>query len=117
MLANYFSPLPRKGGGPGDEGLSQNEEADEVNMTDARFITNGTILTMDPSQPEVEAVGVIGERIVAVGNRRLVTDALPRGYATLDLAGRTLLPGFNEAHNHMIGYGINVAQLDAGYPA
>lgn len=86
-------------------------------MTDARIYTNGTILTMDPGQPEVEAIGVIGERIVAAGNRRLVEDALPRGYATTDLGGQTLVPGFNEAHNHMIGYGINAGQLDAGYPA
>src|SRR6476620_11183353 len=86
-------------------------------MTDARLYVNGTILTMDPSQPEVEAVGCIGERIVAVGNRRMVEDALPRGYATTDLDGQTLTPGFNEAHNHMIGYGINAGQLDAGYPA
>jgi predicted amidohydrolase YtcJ len=86
-------------------------------VTDAQLFTNGTILTMDPGQSEIEAVGVIGGRIVAAGSRRAVEDALPRGYATFDLAGRTLLPGFNEAHNHMIGHGINVAQLDAGYPA
>jgi predicted amidohydrolase YtcJ len=85
-------------------------------MTDARLYANGTILTMDPTQPEVEAIGVSGERIVAAGNRRMVEDALPRGYATTDLGGQTLLPGFNEAHNHMIGYGVNAGQLDAGYP-
>ena len=51
-------------------------------MTDVLLVSNGTILTMDPAQPEVEAFGVIGDRIVAVGNRRLVEDALPRGYRT-----------------------------------
>ena len=84
---------------------------------DTRLFTNGVILTMDPDAPSVEAIGVIGDRIVAAGNRRMVEDALPRGYATADLGGQTLIPGFNEAHNHMIGYGINAGQLDAGYPA
>ena len=85
-------------------------------MAGALVITNGTILTMDRGQPEVEAVGVIGDRIVGVGSRRLVEDALPRGYQTLDLAGRVCLPGFNEAHNHMIGFGTALGHVAAGYP-
>lgn len=76
----------------------------------------GTILTMDPSQPEVEAVGVVGERIVAAGNRRVVEDALPRGYRTVEVGDRTMTPGFNEAHNHMIGYGTTLGQIDAAFP-
>lgn len=86
-------------------------------MSAAFVITGGTILTMDASQPTAEAVGVIDGRIVAVGTRRLVEDALPRGYQTLDLGGRVCLPGFNEAHNHMIGFGTALGQVEAGYPA
>jgi predicted amidohydrolase YtcJ len=86
-------------------------------MFDALLITNGTILTMDPAQPEVEAVGVIGETIVAAGTRQAVEAMLPAGYQTLDLAGQTMMPGFNEAHNHMIGYGTALGQIDTGFPA
>lgn len=83
---------------------------------DAFLITNGTILTMDPAQPEVEAVGIIGERIVATGNRRMVEDSLPRGYEVIDLGGQFCLPGLNEAHNHMISFGLSLGQVQAGYP-
>ena len=86
-------------------------------MVDAFMITNGTILTMDPAQPEVEAVGVIGERIVATGDRDAVAGTLPRGYRTLDLAGRTCLPGFNEAHNHMISFGLTLGHVTCSDPA
>jgi predicted amidohydrolase YtcJ len=86
-------------------------------MVEAWVYTNGTILTMDRLQPEVEAVGVIGDRIVAVGSREVVEEALPRGFSTFDLAGRTMTPGFNEAHNHMIGYGTALGHIDAGFPA
>ncbi|MGH9173564.1 MAG: amidohydrolase, partial [Vicinamibacterales bacterium] len=86
-------------------------------MLDALLITNGTILTIDQAQPEVEAVGVIGDRIVTAGSRRAVEDALPRGFRTLDLAGQFMMPGFNEAHNHMIFYGASLGQIDAGFPA
>lgn len=85
-------------------------------MSESLLITNGTILTMDPAQPEVEAVGVIGDRIVAVGSREMVEAALPRGYRTLDLAGAFCMPGFNEAHNHMIGFGTALGHVQAGYP-
>ncbi len=86
-------------------------------MTDAVLFTNGTILTMNPSQPEAEAVAIIGERIVAVGTRTQAESALPRGHRRVDLAGRTMVPGFNEAHNHMIGYGTIANHIDANYPA
>ncbi|HMM43508.1 MAG TPA: amidohydrolase [Thermomicrobiales bacterium] len=86
-------------------------------MVTSLLITNGTIATIDPRQPEAEAVGIIGDRIVAVGNRAMVEGSLPRGYQTLDLAGRFAMPGFNEAHNHMLIYGQNLGQIDASYPA
>lgn len=86
-------------------------------MTDARLFTGGTILTMDRSNPEVEAVGTIGEWIVAAGDRQTVEHALPRRFETVQLNGGTMIPGFNEAHNHMIGYGITAGYIDAGFPA
>lgn len=84
---------------------------------DAYAVVNGTILTMDSTQPEVEAFGVIGDRIVAVGSLAEVEAALPRGARRLDLAGATCLPGFNEAHNHMINFGLVLAQVNCRYPA
>ncbi|MFN3337248.1 MAG: amidohydrolase family protein, partial [Thermomicrobium sp.] len=83
---------------------------------DAYAVVNGTILTLDPTQPEVEAFGVIGERIVAVGSLAEVEAALPRGARRLDLAGATCLPGFNEAHNHMINFGMVLGQVNCRYP-
>jgi predicted amidohydrolase YtcJ len=85
-------------------------------MADAFVVRNGTILTMNPAEPSVEAVGVIGDRIVATGSRQMVEDALPRGYRTIDLGGHFCLPGLNEAHNHMINFGTALGQVQAGYP-
>jgi len=58
----------------------------------------GRILTM-AAGPEPEAVVVEDDRIVAVGDRSLLA-AWPT--ATIrDLGGRTLCPGFIDAHNHL----------------
>jgi predicted amidohydrolase YtcJ len=72
-----------------------------MSASDADLIlTGGTVWTMDSRRPRAEAVAVRGGRIVGVGTARDV-DA-QRGPRTrhVDLAGRTLLPGFQDAHVH-----------------
>jgi predicted amidohydrolase YtcJ len=66
-------------------------------MTALAFV-GGRILTMEPGG-EPEVLIVEGDRIAAVGPRVLL-DSHP-GAEVVDLAGRTLLPGFIDAHNHL----------------
>ena len=66
------------------------------------ILVNGRIYTVDESRPWAQAVAVCGESIVVVG-----TDAQARALATprtrvVDLRGRLVLPGFNDAHVHLI---------------
>jgi predicted amidohydrolase YtcJ len=66
--------------------------------TDLVFV-NAEVITMDRGRQHAEAVAVSDGRIVAVG----ATDsmrALANGAQVVDLKGRTLLPGFVEAHGH-----------------
>jgi hypothetical protein len=57
--------------------------------------TGGDVVTVDDARPTAEAVAVKDGRIVAVGTRAEVEQA-HKGTATrtVDLAGRTLVPGF-----------------------
>jgi predicted amidohydrolase YtcJ len=71
----------------------------------------GTILTMDLEQPDVAAVAVRGDSIVAVGSEAEVMAAASPGAKVVDLGGRVLLPGFNDAHCHRIdGRGSETAE-------
>lgn len=63
-------------------------------------LAGGPIRTMDPARPAAEAVALLGDRIQAVGARAQVLIAAP-GAEVRDLRGRTLLPGFVDAHNHL----------------
>lgn len=65
----------------------------------------GDIVTVDDDNPTAEAVAVKDGRIVAVGDRSSVEKGF-NGPTTqvVDLAGRTLLPGFVDAHSHIAGY-------------
>ncbi|MGQ9908592.1 MAG: amidohydrolase [Candidatus Flexifilum sp.] len=72
---------------------------------------NGLIHTLDPARPTAECL-VVGDdgRIVYVGDR----DAAPAHARRIDLAGATLLPGFNDAHVHIWKLGLLLTvQVDA----
>ena len=68
-------------------------------MADLVFV-NGNLLTQDPGRPRAEALAVDDGRIVAVGSRADVEPAVRPGTRFVDLGGRTLVPGFNDAHAH-----------------
>jgi predicted amidohydrolase YtcJ len=76
----------------------------------------GPILTMDAEDRVVEALGVEGDRIAAVGSRAEV-EAWAEGRArVVDLAGRALLPGFIDAHGHFPGAGLFAVNADLNSP-
>lgn len=79
----------------------------------ATIWTNARIVTMDDQVPAAEAILSIDERIHAVGSLDDIRQAAPASSETVDLGGATLLPGFVEAHNHMIMFGLGLAAIDA----
>ncbi len=61
---------------------------------------NGTVLPVDAAFSQHDALAISGNRILAVGSRDEVLAIAGRGARTIDLAGRTVLPGFIEPHMH-----------------
>jgi predicted amidohydrolase YtcJ len=74
---------------------------------------NGPIITVDPATANAEAVAVQGNRITRVGTLDEVRAETGPGTKTIDLAGRALLPGLNDNHNHPIYFGQGLSQIDA----
>jgi predicted amidohydrolase YtcJ len=72
-------------------------------------LDNAEIFTVDAARPRAGSVGIIGDRIVAVGGRGELGghDAA----ATVDLQGRFVVPGFNDAHNHMQAFGATLGEV------
>jgi len=73
------------------------------------IIQNARVWTVDPSQPEAQAVAILGDRIVAVGSNQQVEVWRGAHTSVVDADGRRLLPGFNDAHVHFVDGG---SQLD-----
>lgn len=62
---------------------------------------NGVILTMAEAMPRAAALAVKGEKIVSVGSEVDVLQQAGENTILLDLRGRTLMPGFVDAHTHI----------------
>ena len=71
-----------------------------------RIFTGGPVLTMNDDQPRAGAVAVKDGRILAVGTPEEIETFRGEGTEVTDLAGRALLPGFFDAHGHVMPGGI-----------
>jgi len=80
--------------------------------SDAKIFTNGTILTMDEANSVVEAVGVVGALIYAIGTIDDVRAAMPTTREEIDLNGKTMIPAFIDPHGHFPDSGF-VSELRA----
>lgn len=78
---------------------------------------NGEIVTVNYDDQICEAVLVDGSVIKAVGTTAEIMAQTDDNFAVIDLAGRTLMPGFIDAHNHLTHQGAAFATVDFGYPA
>jgi predicted amidohydrolase YtcJ len=64
-------------------------------------LLNGKIFTSDAAHPYVQAIAVRGERITATGDSAKIKALVGPHTKQIDLGGRTVIPGINDAHNHL----------------
>jgi predicted amidohydrolase YtcJ len=77
--------------------------------TAERIWQGGPILTMNDSGMRAEAVAEAGGRIIAVGKSADVLATRGPGTQVIDLGGRTMVPGFVDAHGHIFMGGLQAA--------
>jgi predicted amidohydrolase YtcJ len=80
---------------------------------------NGKIITVDDDFSITEAVAIRDNKIVGVGSSADMKKIAGENTALLDLQGATVLPGINDAHCHLNGFGLERPPMlvDLGYPA
>ncbi len=69
---------------------------------------NGQIVTVDANNQVVSALAVYDEKIVYAGNEKGLSDYIGAETEVIDLAGKSLLPGFIDAHAHLGSVAINL---------
>ena len=70
-----------------------------TNTLDLAFL-NGKVITVDPQDSVLEALGVVGNRIAITGTNADVEAFIGENTKVIDLQGRTLMPGINDTHFH-----------------
>ncbi|MFC3229794.1 amidohydrolase [Marinibaculum pumilum] len=78
----------------------------------AKVFTGGTILTVDADFSEAEALAIRGNRIIAVGTDEAVRAAAGSNAEIIDLYGMTMLPGFVDAHTHVVSGSVLASLTD-----
>src|SRR5882724_1992147 len=71
------------------------------------ILHNGHVATMNPSEPVAEAVAISRGRFFAVGKNADVLNLAAPGVRKMDLSGKTVLPGFIDAHSHPAAAGLS----------
>jgi predicted amidohydrolase YtcJ len=77
---------------------------------------NAQILTMDVNNTVAEALLLKGDRISAVGSTEQILKLTDDKTLVIDLAGKTLMPGFIDAHGHFPGTGMAAISANLNSP-
>jgi len=76
------------------------------------LLINGKVWTGTADGTFVEAVAVRGNRIDRVGTTADLSSMTGAGTQIIDLNGRLVIPGFNDAHIHFLGGSIGLTEVD-----
>lgn len=75
------------------------------------LVWNGLIYTANATMDTASAMAISQGKIIAVGSAAQVAQAYQFA-DTLDLAGQVVVPGFNDAHCHMVGYANTLGECN-----
>jgi len=83
-----------------------------MNLTKVDLILyNGKIWTENPAQPEAEAVAIACRHIACTGSSAEILALKDADTAVIDLQGRRVVPGFNDAHVHFYYGGASLTSV------
>ncbi len=85
--------------------------ATSPDAADAVYL-NGTIITVDDANPQAAVVAIKDGKIIYVGDALGVKPLMGESTRQVDLQGNTLVPGFVDAHGHVVNAGIQAASAN-----
>lgn len=71
-------------------------------MEDRRIIVNANIITMDAQDRRCRALAIQNGRLIEIGSEADMASLVEQGWPKVDLAGKTVLPGFIDTHEHLM---------------
>lgn len=68
-------------------------------------LTDTNVITICAATPRAEAIAIRGDAIIATGSAAEIAPLIGDGTEVLALHGKTVVPGFNDSHTHMVSMG------------
>ncbi|WP_299118652.1 amidohydrolase [uncultured Winogradskyella sp.] len=87
--------------------FSCQKDKEEVDL----IVTNANIYTVDDSFSKAEAFAIKEGKIVSVGSQKDIENKY-KSADTINVEGKTIVPGFIDAHCHFLGLGFNKQAVD-----
>ena len=78
------------------------------------ILYNGRIFTANATQPHAQALAIRGERILAVGSDAEILALAAEATQRIDLQGHPVIPGINDAHEHLTIWPADTVMVDTG---
>lgn len=77
-------------------------------------IINANVITVDKKNTKAEAIGIIGDKITAIGKTEDIKAMASEKTKIIDAKGKTVLPGFHDSHMHplLVGHFANGVVLN-----
>ncbi len=76
------------------------------------IFVNGNVYTVNDALPHAAAIAIRGERILFVGSNEEAKKYSGPATRTIDLAGKTVVPGLTDSHYHILGVGERLTRLN-----
>lgn len=93
--------------------MSQKESSESRPQIEATLLLwKGNIRTFDEKGTIAESLAAVGDRIIGVGSDKDLSSVVGPRTEVVDLGGRTVLPGFIDAHEHLSLFSEMRLQLD-----
>jgi predicted amidohydrolase YtcJ len=81
------------------------------------ILTNANIVTMNPAKPSASLVAVRGNKIWLVAESDHLGEVRGAKTKLIDCGGKTVVPGFNDAHCHTFSFIRKLGSIDLSPPA
>ena len=81
-------------------------------MNASLVLLNGKIYTFNREKPRAEAVAVLDEKIVYVGEDKEASKLVGPNTQVINLNGKTVIPGLTDCHVHMASFGRSLSTLN-----
>jgi predicted amidohydrolase YtcJ len=71
------------------------------------ILYNANVITVNPKNPEAQAIAILGEKVVAIGENDQILKLANSNTKKINIAGKTVVPGFIDAHSHPASSGLS----------